>query len=128
MCLSSNPSAALTHRYLDAGSRRDAYSFLEHRGDERNRIPEYDYDDDDSLPELIEVGDITEPIPSRRPRVRVNMAIDNIPYVLLQQVVRIQWWTRKADGWASWPFNRYPDADDFVSKDKSFYPLRIPVS
>lgn len=23
---------------------------------------------------------------------------------------------------------RYPDADDFVSKDKSFYPLRIPVS
>lgn len=91
MCLSSNPFAALTYRYLDAGLRRDAYSFLEHRGDERNRIPEYDYDDeDDSLPGLIEVEDITEPIPPRRPIARVNMAIENIPYVHLRQNVRIQ--------------------------------------
>lgn len=30
-------------------------------------------------------------------------------------------------GFFCFPY-RYPDADDFVSKDKSFYPLRIPVS
>ena len=86
MCLYSNPFAALT--YL----RRDAYSFLEHGG-ERNRYrdyDDYDYDEEDSIPDLIEVEDITETIPPRRPRVQVNMAIENIPYVHLRQDFRIQ--------------------------------------
>lgn len=88
--LHSNPFAALTLRYLDAnGLRRDAHDSVQHDG-ERNR-ERYDDDDEDSIPDLIEVVEVTheDSTPRRRASVRAKMAIENIPYVLLLQDVWI---------------------------------------
>ena len=63
--------------------RRDAHDSVQHDR-ERNRER---YDDEDSIPDLIEVVEVTreDPTPRRRASVRAKMAIENIPYVLLWQ-------------------------------------------